>query len=84
MLLDQMHPEDVKAAIRKRFGTIGNFIKDKELPPTGVADLFRGRSSRRVRDAVEELLQDQERSNSIDLEDSEPETVTHRLSGAER
>jgi hypothetical protein len=83
MLLDQMHPEDVKAAIRKRFGTIGNFIREKELPTTGVADLFRGRSSHRVREAVEEVLQqDQEQANSISLDDSAAETEAHRLSGA--
>lgn len=86
MLLDQMHPEDVKAAIRKRFGTIAKFTKARGLPDLGVIDLLRGRSSQRVRDAVEELLQEQarEQAESIKLDDSKAVPAAHRLSGAVR
>lgn len=80
MLLDQTHPEDVKAAIRKRFGTISSFIREKGLPPTGVSDLFRGRSSQRVRDAVEDVLKEQ--AESIELDDSKAVTDAHRLNRA--
>ncbi len=82
MLLEQMHPEDVKAAIRKRFGTVARFIEERNLPKTGVSDLFRGRTSRHVRDAVEEVLQAQ--AQSITLDDSETETGAHRLNAEVR
>jgi len=79
MLLDRMHPEDVKAAIRKRFGTVSRFIEVRGLPETGVSDLFRGRTSRRVRDAVESVLQ--EDAESIKLDVSETVTRPHRKNG---
>ena len=66
MLLDQTHPEDVKAAIRKRFGTISRFIEANDLPTPGVRDLLRGRTSARVRDAVEKVLKEGSRSNELD------------------
>lgn len=65
MAVDQMHPEDIKAAIRKRFGTVGQFVEQKGLPKTGVSDLFRGRTSRRVREAVEAVIA-QEKSIELD------------------
>lgn len=77
MLLDRMHPEDVKAVLRKRFGTVSRFIAEHDLPETGVSDLFRGRTSRRVRDAVEVVLQ--EDAQSIKLDVSERGTNAHRL-----
>lgn len=82
MILDTMHPEDVKAAIRKRFGTIARFIAERDLPATGVTDLFRGRTSRRVRDAVEEVLREQQ--ESISLDSSVPKRRTHRLNAGAR
>lgn len=77
MILDHTHPEDVKAALRKRFGTISAFIAAKGLPTTGVADVLRGRVSKRVREAIEEVLKEQ--SESISLDDSEPKQPAHRL-----
>lgn len=82
MLLDRMHPEDVKAAIRKRFGTVARFIEAHDLPLTGVSDLFRGRTSKRVRDAVEAVLKEQE--ESIDLDCSDEATAAHHQNGARR
>lgn len=69
MLLDQMHPEDVKAALRKRFGSIAKFVESRDLPETGVSDLFRGRTSRRVREAVEEALKEAQSIN-LDVSDA--------------
>ncbi len=74
MLLDRMHPEDVKAALRKRFGTVSAFITAHDLPTTGVSDLLRGRTSRRVREAVEGVLQE---DASIKLDVSESNTAAH-------
>lgn len=82
MLLDQAHPEDVKAAIRKQFGTVARFIEAHGLPETGVSDLFRGRTSRRVRDAVEEVLKKQ--AKSINLDDSEAVSNAHGLNAGAR
>lgn len=77
-MLDRMHPEDVKAAIRKRFGTVAAFIQERELPATGVSDLFRGRTSQRVKDAVEEVLREQ--AESIELDSSANVRSPHRKS----
>ena len=78
-MLDHMHPEDVKAVIRKRFGTVARFIEERELPATGVSDLFRGRTSRRVREAVEEVLKEQ--ADSISLDSSDKKSASHRKNG---
>lgn len=82
MILDRLHPEDVKAAIRKRFGTVSRFIEARGLPETGVSDLFRGRTSKRVRDAVEEVLQ--EEAQSIKLDPNEMSAGAHRLNAGAR
>ena len=47
-----MHREDVKAELRKRFGSISKFEKARNLPTKSVSDLLRGRSSKRVQDEV--------------------------------
>lgn len=51
-----LHPEDVKAAIRKKFGTIARFHAVHNLPARGVQDVLRGRASRRVQDAMDQVL----------------------------
>ena len=75
MSLDHMHPEDVKAGLRKRFGTIGEFIKAHDLPATGVSDFLRGRTSKRVREAIENALSG---SQSIELDSSRIRTPLHQ------
>lgn len=77
MMLDLMHPEDVKAAIRKQYGTISRFIEERDLPATGVSDLLRGRTSRRVREAVEDVLKGQ---SSTNLDCSDGQIVAHEKS----
>lgn len=56
MGIEQMDREDVKAELRKRFGTIGLFEAEHGLPKKSVSDLLRGRASQRVSDAVESAL----------------------------
>ncbi|MFN3749348.1 MAG: helix-turn-helix domain-containing protein [Sphingorhabdus sp.] len=51
-----MHPEDVKAAIRKKHGTIIEFAKANRLSRNSVQDFLRGRTNTKVRKAVESLL----------------------------
>ena len=82
MILDRTHPEDVKAVIRKRFGTVARFIAERDLPTTSVSDLFRGRVSQRVRDAVEEVLRENE--ESIELDSSELDLPSHRKNSSFR
>lgn len=76
-MLDRTHPEDVKAVLRKRFRTVAAFVEAKGLPKTGVSDLFRGRTSRRVRDAIEEVLRDE--AESMDLDAKRSDVRSHRL-----
>jgi hypothetical protein len=56
MKVHELHPEDVRAEIRKRFGTITEFEKQYALPAGGVRDILRGRTSARVVEAVESVL----------------------------
>lgn len=61
-----MHPEDVKAAIRKKFGKISEFHRFYELPATGVHDILRGRTSARVEAAMDEVLAHARESTNVD------------------
>lgn len=51
-----MHPEDIKAAIRKRFGSVFAFEDAHDLPRKSVSDFLRGRSNQRVKDAIAKIL----------------------------
>lgn len=53
-----LHPEDVKAAIRKRFGSLLKFEENEGLPRQSVTDLLRGKASARVAAAVNQVLSD--------------------------
>jgi len=76
MTLEMMHSEDVKTLLRKRYGTIRAFTEEHALPKTGVSDLFRGRTSARVREAVEKAV-----TESIKLDDSAVRPRTQRRIG---
>ena len=56
MPLAEMDPHDVKAEIRKRFGTVAAFERAFELPCKSVTDLCRGRPSSRVERAVASVI----------------------------
>lgn len=56
MTISAMHPEDIKASLRKRFGTVFAFEKIKGLPKRSVADVLRGRPNARVTKAIEDAL----------------------------
>lgn len=56
MALSALHPEDIKAALRKRFGSVAAFERKEGLPTKSVSDVFRGRRSRRVTDAIERAI----------------------------
>jgi lambda repressor-like predicted transcriptional regulator len=42
------HPEDIKAAIRKRHKSIAQFERTKALPSRSVKDVLSGKSRRRI------------------------------------
>jgi lambda repressor-like predicted transcriptional regulator len=50
------HPEDVKAAIRKRFGSLAKFEREHGLPVESVTNLLRGQTSRRVAAVVDAVI----------------------------
>ncbi|RHW17163.1 hypothetical protein D1610_11480 [Sphingomonas gilva] len=67
MLLKTMHREDVKSAIRKKYGSLNAFYEAENLAKRSVSDLFRGRTSGPTAEAVERVLQEQvSESNSLD------------------
>jgi lambda repressor-like predicted transcriptional regulator len=86
MTVTSMHPEDVKAGLRKRFGTIANFERAKGLPRASVTDLLRGRPSARVLEAVEDALNTPEPpAPQSDLSDSSAnDDGAHRLISVSR
>ena len=57
-MLAALHPEDIKAKLRKRYGSVREFEKVQGLPDKSVHEIFRGRGSRRVVAAVEAALED--------------------------
>ena len=42
------HPEDVKAAIRKRYGSVAAFERHYDLPALSVRDILRGKKRGRI------------------------------------
>jgi lambda repressor-like predicted transcriptional regulator len=51
-----MHPEDIKAELRKRHGTLASFTKARKLPPCGVSNMLSGKVSRPVANAIADEL----------------------------
>jgi lambda repressor-like predicted transcriptional regulator len=86
MELATMHPEDVKAGLRRRFGTIRNFERMLQLPKNSVSDLLRGKMSARVANAVEHALDEPTpETPQSDLSDSSAnDDGAHRLISAAR
>jgi lambda repressor-like predicted transcriptional regulator len=82
MPLATMHPEDVKAAIRKRFTSVAEFERANDLPTKSVNDLLRGRKSKRVVEAIEKLITCSERSEYSD--GSDDNELPHRLNAGVR
>ena len=75
---ESMHPEDIKAGIRKRYGTITAFEQAKGLPEKSVSEILRGRTWRKISDAVSQALQEPVPSELSDNPSSHGR-VSHRL-----
>lgn len=56
MPIHDMHPEDLKAAIRKRHGSVKQFSKFAGISVWAVRDFLRGRTNKKAQKAVESLL----------------------------
>jgi len=84
-----VHPEDVKAEIRKRYGTVKAFEAAEGLPPTSVRDVLRGRPSRRTAQAIANCLGRPIATLfpgrfSVEAEDTSQKRDAHRLTGEAR
>lgn len=91
----QLHREDIKAALRKRYGSVTAFEEAKGLPKKSVSDVLRGRSAAETEQAIVNELatknsrpakRQKDQSNLSDISD---ETITtasppHRLTQAAR
>lgn len=72
---NDLHPEDIKAELRKRFGSVFAFEDAHELPRKSVSDFLRGRANQRVSDAIAKLIP----SLPADLSDSSRKSASaHR------
>ncbi|AMU90495.1 helix-turn-helix domain-containing protein [Sphingopyxis macrogoltabida] len=80
MKLADIHPEDIKASIRKQFGTIRNFELSKGLPRGSVHEVLRRRRWARIERAIESVIS----ASPSEKTDSSRETETHRLSAEAR
>ena len=52
----RLRHQDIKAGLRKRFGSVAEFERARSFGPGSVSDQFRGRTSARVRKAIAEAL----------------------------
>lgn len=75
-------PEYIKAELRIRYGSVFNFEDAHELPRKSVSDFLRGRTNRRVSDAISKVLGRKVRAS--DKSDSSRAAATHRLNAGAR
>lgn len=52
-----IHKEDIKGALRKRYGTLTAFEVERGLPRLSVKDVLRGRPSQRVEREIANILE---------------------------
>ena len=89
-----MHKEDIKAAIRRKHGTVMAFEQAHGLPLGSVKDVLRGRSSARTEGAIAAVLKLPMHSvfprrygltdSSTKRDDSPQKRAAHRLSAEAR
>lgn len=56
MSTDLLHPEEIRAQLRIKFGTLAKFEKARKLPARSVTDVLRGRAIRRTEKAIAKEL----------------------------
>lgn len=86
MALGGRHKEDVKAVLRKRYGSVCAFEKAKGLPPQSVSDVLRGRSVARTQAALilELVKSDAEASLLLGVSDLESDFPDDSTAGPDR
>lgn len=52
----EWHPEDIKSALRKQFGTLQGFAKNNGLKPSQVSSAIYGRTSAHVEQVIAAAL----------------------------
>ena len=78
--MSEAHPEDVKAELRKRFGSVFKFEDRFGLPRKSVSDFLRGRPNQRVGETIKSVLANDAGGSPADLSDcSEVAEPSHRL-----
>ncbi|MCW3836014.1 hypothetical protein ACFQ1E_08180 [Sphingomonas canadensis] len=70
--------EFIKAGLRTRFGTVFAFEDAQGLPRKSVSDFLRGRTNRRVADAIDKALAPESLSDKSDSSDA---AIAHRQNG---
>lgn len=79
-----LHPEDIKAVLRKAHGSVAAFERHNNLPEKSVSDLLRGRTNFRVEKAVTAELTKAGVSESEVSDDSARRKRSHRLNAEAR
>lgn len=84
MLIDEYHPEDIKAAVRKRYGSLLAFERAHGVYKQAVSDVLRGQSHARTEAALRRVLAEDAKwsvGKPISPASSSPNGDAHRLSG---
>ena len=86
MSVTGIHKEDIKAALRKRHGTVAAFASARGLKAQQVRDWLRGRTSAAVAEqVVRELgVVQVQHGESINVDDSRASCTSHRLNAGDR
>ena len=88
MSVTLVHPEDIRAELRKRHGTVNAFALARGVKPQAIADFLRGRTSKPVaRIIADELGLDEVHvgvPQSMNMDDSADVAGAHRLNAEAR
>jgi lambda repressor-like predicted transcriptional regulator len=97
MTTKTIHKEDIKGALRKRYGTLIAFELAHDLPRQSVKDVLRGRASAPVEQVIAKVLEQPLHSlfprryvaakagdSSLKRDSKRPKTIAHRLSAGAR
>ena len=82
-MLAEMHKEDIKAALRKQFGTVRAFELAHDLPRGSVSEILRNRRWAKVEKAVEAVINGSAKTLS-NKSDSRTRNASHRLNAVAR
>lgn len=90
MTIQSTHPEDIKAALRKKYGTLVAFERAKELPSNSARDVLRGKTVAKTAVAIADELETSVhvlfpgRFLSLKRDDNTTDGTVHRLNAGAR